>query len=459
MKQWLITTLGSFVWGTVVLYAGLALFFPSEQVERYVKYEVQQSTSKKVLVDIGEVGFGILGNLHVNDLTVYQSKAGKRVRGQKETPPRENTQWFSVPNLTLRPQMLPLLRGRLMAGLGVNTPGGEVDLALGGNLSQFFLDIDTNGLDLSLLPISLQDAVVELAGNLQMESDLAFNLEEIKQSDGGLELSVEDLKLVNATVSGFSLPETAFSEAILNMQIEDGKLQVKKGSFVSDVLEVTIGGYINLRKDLLRSNANLKIQVRFDESYDKLAKIALKSSRDDDGVYHFRGSGRINNLRFRPDRSKSRKTDRISKSAAFDSSSRSSAQKAAKNSSISTEEREERRQKRRERLQERRERMRKRREERRESIEAREAKQQEHLEMREFDQIDQQYDDRRNEPSDYGDQRGDQNQYDDDPNNYQREDFDPRQYDDEMGQGQGYQEYDDPNDPNQNMDDLGYIDE
>ena len=131
MKQWLITSLGSFLWGTVVLYAGLAMFFPSDHVERYVKYEVQQSTGKKVLVDIGEVGFGVLGNLHVNDLTVYQSKAGKRARGQKETPPRENTQWFSVPNLTLRPHMLSLLRGRLMAGLGVETPGGDIDLALG----------------------------------------------------------------------------------------------------------------------------------------------------------------------------------------------------------------------------------------------------------------------------------------------------------------------------------------
>ncbi len=459
MKQWLLTTVGSFIWGTVVLYAGLALFFPSEHVERYVKYEVQQSTNKKVLVDIGEVGFGILGNLHVNDLTVYQSKAGKRERGQKDTPPRENTKWFNVPNLTLRPQMLSLLRGRLMAGLGVETPGGDVDLAIGGNLSQFFLDIDTNGLDLSLLPISMEDAIVQLAGNLQLESDLAFDLEEIKKSEGGLELSVDDLKLVNATVSGFSLPETTFSEAALNMQIDDGKLAVKKGTFVSDVLEVTIDGYINLRKNLLRSNANLKIQIQFNESYDKLAQIALKSSRDDDGVYHFRGSGRINNLRFRPDRSKSRKTDRTSKKSAFDATSGSSEKASAKKSSLTTEQREERRQKRRERLQERRERMRKRREDRRESIEARDEKQQDQLEMREFDPIETQYDDRRNGGSDYDDRRGNQDQYDDRQNNYPNDDFDQQQYDDERGQEQGYQEYDDPNNPNGNMDELGYIDE
>ena len=439
--RWILTALGSFVWGTVVLYAGLAMFFPSEDVTKYVKYEVQESTSKKYLVDMDDLGFGILGNLHVTNLTVYESKPGRRERGQKDTPARKNTKWFSVPSLSVRPQLLSLLRGRIMTAVGIETPGGDLDMSVGGNLSTLYLDIDADDVDLSLMPFEIEDSLIQLAGELEIESDLEFNLDEIKESSGDLSMAISDLSLVSGTISGFSLPETAFSEAILNMEIENGRLNVQKGSFISDVLEVTVDGYINLRKNLLRSNANLKIQVRFDDSYDKLAKIALKSSRDDDGVYHFRGSGRINNLRFRPDRTKSRKRDTPSSQKIFDDDGdRSSDRSSRKSSSLSTEEREERRQKRRDRLQERRERMKKRREERRNSSADRIERQQrqEKDPVDEFDPLEPQYDE-------------------DHMDNLPQDEVPPQQYDDEEEQGQDeYQEYDDPN---ENLDDIGYIDE
>ena len=441
MTRWLATIIGSFVWGTVCLYGGLALFFPSEDVQNYVKYEVQESTSKKYLVDMEDLGFGLLGDLNVTDLTVYESKPGRRERGQKETPPRRNTKWFSVPSVSVRPQLLSLLRGRIMAAVGIETPGGDLDMTVGGDLSNLYLDVDTDGLDLSLIPFELEDSVVQLAGSLEIESDLAFNLEEIKESTGELSIEIEDLALVSGIISGFSLPETAFSEAVLNMEVENGRLNVKKGSFVSDVLEVTVDGYVNLRKNLLRSNANLKIQVRFDESYDKLAKIALKSSRDDDGVYHFRGSGRVNNLRFRADRSKSRKRDTPSSQSGFGTDRSSVTDRPArKSSALSDEEREERRQKRRERLQERRERMKKRREERRTASADRieRQQQQEKDPVEDFDPLEPQYDEEQMD-------------------NLPQEEDPPRQYEDELEQGPDeYQEYDDPN---ENLEDIGYIDE
>jgi len=438
MMRWLITMFGSFVWGTVVLYAGLAMFFPSEQVTNYIKYEVQESTNKKYLVDIEDLGFGVLGNLTIENLTMYQSRPGRRERGQKETPARENTKWFSLPALVVRPHLFSVLGGRLMASLGLETAGGDIDLSAGADLNHFYLDMDTDGLDLSQLPIELEDSLVQLAGSLQVESDLAFNLEDIKESSGELSVSIDDLSLMSGTVSGFSLPETAFSEAVLEMEIEDGKMNVKKGSFVSDVLEITIEGYINLRQNLMRSNSNLKIQIRFDEDYDKLAKIALKSSRDEDGVYHFRGSGRINNLRFRPDRTKSRSQERTERGQFNDERPDVRDRPARKSSALSDEDREERRQKRRDRLQKRRERMKKRREERREAPSR--SRQEERVQVDDFEPIDGQYED---EPMD----------------NLPPEDIPQQRFDDELEQDQDYQDYEDPNDPNGNLDDLGYIDE
>ena len=443
MMRWLVTFLGSFGWGTVCLYAGLAMFFPSENVKNYVKYEVQESTSKKYLVDLDELGFGLLGDLHVRNLTVYQSKPGRRDRGQKETPPRRNTKWFSVPSLSVRPQILPLLRGRLMTAVGLETPGGELDMSVGGDLNNLYLDIDTDGLDLSLMPFEIEDSLVQLAGSLEVESDLSFNREEIQESSGDLSIEVEDLALVSGTISGFSLPETAFSEAVLQMEVENGRLNVKKGSFISDVLEVTVDGYINLRKNLLRSNANLKIQIRFDDTYDKLAKIALKSSRDDDGVYHFRGSGRVNNLRFRADRSKSRSRDVPSNQNSYEDTRSSASERPSRRSSaLSTEEREERRQKRRERLQERRERMKKRREERRAASADRIERQarQEKDPIDDFDPLEPQYDEELME-------------------NARQDEIQQQPYDDELDQGQDEYQDQDYDDPNGNMEDIGYIDE
>jgi type II secretion system protein N len=436
MMRWLITIFGSFVWGMVVLYGGLSIFFPSEQVKDFVKYEVQESSNKKYLIDIEEIGFGILGNIKVDNLTLYESSPGRRERGQKETPARENTEWFSLPTLVVRPHLFSLLRGRLMAGLGLETAGGDIDLTVGGDLSHFYLDMDTDGLDLSLIPIELEESLLQLAGSLHIESDLAFNLDEINESTGDLSISIDDLSLVSGTISGFSLPETEFSEAILQMEIEDGKMNVKKGSFISEVLEVTIEGYINLRKNLLRSNSNLKIQIRFDDSYDKLAKIAFKSSRDDDGVYHFRGSGRINNLRFRPDQTKSRSRDRSTTNQFDDERSNSNERPVRKSSALTDEDREERRQKRRDRLQKRRERMRKRREDRREQPTQRDDRAQ----VDEFDPIDARFED-------------------DQIDNLPIEDMPQQRFDDEIDQDQDYQDYEDPNGQNGNLDDLGYIDE
>jgi hypothetical protein len=181
----------------------------------------------------------------------------------------------------------------------------------------------------------------------------------------------------------------------------------------------------------------LKIQIRFDEDYDKLAKIALKSSRDDDGVYHFRGSGRINNLRFRPDRTKSRNRDRGTPTQFNDEQPQTRDRPVRKGSSLSDEDREARRQKRRDRLQKRRERMRKRREERRETATQ---TRDDRVQVDEFDPIDVQYEDEQMD-------------------NLPQEDIPQQQFEDELEQDQDYQDYEDANDPNGNLDDLGYIDD
>jgi uncharacterized Zn finger protein (UPF0148 family) len=240
----------------------------------------------------------------------------------------------------------------------------------------------------------------------------------------------------------------AFSEAILQMKVNDGKAEVTKGSFIGDLIEATIEGHITLREDISRSRLALKIMVRFDDTLDKLAKIALKSSRDEDGVYHFKGQGTLMNPRFRADRVNQKRPSREASARDQDDqkdiSTRTNPTTSRKDS-VSDEDREERREKRRERLRKRRERMKKRREDRRERSTDREVGRSAAEDDR-YDEIDERYEE---------DQRDNYPPPQLPPPQTYEQDVDPEY----NNQGNANDYGDDPGEANGNMEDLGYIDE
>jgi type II secretion system protein N len=451
--RWVIGSLGSMVWSTVVFAVGMMIFFPSDWVKKQIAYQVQTQSKKKLLVSIGDASSSGLMGVALDDVSFFDSKRGKRKSGQTTPPPRENTLIGTIDSIAVSPSLLGLLTGKLSADLDVALAGGELETSIGMDASSLLIGSDIEGFQLAAHPIATDDFNVELSGLLNLISSIEINRDDIKESSGDLSLTVDGLTLNQATISGFDLEATAFTEAVLEMEIEDGKAKVKKGRFVGDLLEATIEGHITLRKDISRSRLSLKFLIQFDETIDKLAKMMLKSSRDEDGVYHFKGQGTITNPRFRADRinkrgSSARGAKSIGRNDTEDID-RPIPRSRRAGSSTTEAEREERRAKRRERLKKRRERMKQRREERRE---------------RERDGGD-----------DYERGPSDRDRYDDEAANG-RYDND-RQYDEEADGDADYnnaneynndpqyqgneQQYDqnDPNDPNENMEDLGYIDE
>ena len=157
------------------------------------------------------------------------------------------------------------------------------------------LSTDIEDFQLAAHPIKMDQADVELSGLLNLISDITIDQSDVKNSTGEIELNIENLALKRGMVSGFELTETAFSQAVLRMEVEDGKAKVKEGKFTGDLIDATIDGHITLRKDLSRSRLALKIRVRFDDTLDKLASMMLKSSRDEEGLYHFKGQGTLMN--------------------------------------------------------------------------------------------------------------------------------------------------------------------
>jgi len=115
---------------------------------------------------------------------------------------------------------------------------------------------------------------------------------------------------------------------------------------------------------------SLRIKARIvDPAMDTLLKSmsSTKRARDDEGYYHFRGSGTVSNPRFTPDRSKSRGGS-TSRDNDYDDDKPTRSRRRAGNSDDDASER---RKKRRDRIKKRRERMKERRRKRRERESAR----------------------------------------------------------------------------------------
>jgi type II secretion system protein N len=448
MMRWIFGSIGAGVWSSVVFAIGMMFAFPSDWVKDQISYQVQSQSRKKMLVHIGEVSWSGLMGVSLENLTLFQSKPGRRKPGQKERPARVNTPLVSLEALTLKPKLFSLLGGSLATEVNVALPGGEVETSFGFSKSQFQIGTEIQGFDLAAHPIESEGNEVALSGALNLLTDLVIDREDIKNSSGDLELTVDNLALIKGMIGGFELTEMAFSEAILQMKVNDGKAEVTKGSFIGDLIEATIEGHITLREDISRSRLALKIMVRFDDTLDKLAKIALKSSRDEDGVYHFKGQGTLMNPRFRADRVNQKRPSREASARDQDDqkdiSTRTNPTTSRKDS-VSDEDREERREKRRERLRKRRERMKKRREDRRERSTDREVGRSAAEDDR-YDEIDERYEE---------DQRDNYPPPQLPPPQTYEQDVDPEY----NNQGNANDYGDDPGEANGNMEDLGYIDE
>ena len=430
MMKWIATSAASLVWGTIVFSIGLTLAFPGDFIAKHMALMVQEGTNKKMLLHVDDASYSIFSGINLRQVSLFESKPGRRSPGEKSIPARDNTLLTTLDRVYLSPNYLPLLKGMLEADIGIDLTGGRLQASIGASPSVFRIGSDTENFDLSHHPIPLGDDSIGVKGLLSIDGDLTLNRDDIKESEGDFGFTIDDFGLIGGSIGGFTLMETQFSEAELKFDVEDGKAKVTKGSFVGDMLEATVDGHITLRKDPLKSRLSLKIQVRFDDTIDKLAKIALKDSRDKDGVYHFRGRGTLTNPRWTTDRQTKRPSNRRTAGNEDDDSSTRPVKRSSRSAGLSDADREERRAKRKERLKERRERMKKRREERR-------ARQREREEQEDYGRVDDQQFDDQNIPPDA--------------------ELDDPVFEEEVEPE--YNEFDDVNDPNGNMEDLGYIDE
>ena len=342
------------LWFFVCVLLGVKLFFPAQAAADRASYEVDRATKGGIQLVLGEVSAWTLSGLSVDDLQVLR-KRRSRGRDAEENSPKLLAEMES---LQVRLNLLPLLGGSQLVEVASELYDGRLSGTLGRDGSRTVLDLIADGLDLSQYPAMLPDGeALQLVGRLNLESDLRIDREELEDSSGELLLEIDGFGILNEAFAD------SFSEAVLELEADDGKLVVSKGSFDGEKIQAVVTGEVVLKERLGRSKVDLRIRVKMDTSYELLANAAgYKRARDSEGYYHFKCSGTLDNRRCRKDTAAARGSSprgargRGGADRERDRTSRSSSERFSPDESA-----EERRERRQERIRERRRKARERR--------------------------------------------------------------------------------------------------
>jgi type II secretion system protein N len=282
-------------WGALCFLVGLYVTFPEDAARDRVMYEFGEWAKDDYALSIGELSLWRLSGVSLDDATVYTVKKGRKSK-ENPDPPKERTPIITFDTLSVGVAPFPMLMGKQAVAFVAEIYDGAFDGTYAQSEEVVELNFDASNIDLSKLPVATETMKLNLKGILGGESDLAFDLTDIKKSTGTLQLEFAGFGLdAGSEVAGFGLPEVNFTTASVAFEAKEGKLNVTEGTFDGDVLDATLSGEIVLNKKILRSRNRLDLVFSLPEDLDKLAQVApdLKRARDDEGKYHLTISGTI----------------------------------------------------------------------------------------------------------------------------------------------------------------------
>ncbi len=366
MIRRLLLAVGGMTWGGISFLAGLYLTFPSQKASEFASWQLGVRTNNEYAADFGTLSPWFFPGARATDVKIYTVKKGRK-GADDDHPPLERTLFLEADSVALRLQLIPRILGKWAVGFSARLYGGDVGGRYAQSEASTELSFDAEGIDLTRFPVANSTLTLNLLGQVASDAELSFDLEEVKNSTGHMNLTFDKLGLgAGSKVAGFTLPDVAFTSAKAVMEIRDGKVTVTEGTFESDSLTATLSGDVNLSKKLGRSRCKLDLVFTLPEEIDKLAGLSgdLKRARDADGQYHFVIGGTVGSPHVRPGRGGVGANSGGEGLAAGGLLGRGvGAASLGGDATDPDESAEDRRQRREERIKERRERMRKRREE------------------------------------------------------------------------------------------------
>ena len=299
--QRLILALGGVVLAVGGFALGLKLTFPAELAAERAAYEVDQGTDGSMALELSGLSPWRFSGGHADTVDLYTIPKPKR-RSDEPGPP---ARVLSMQDVQARVSVLPLIGGVYKVSLDGELYKGTIEgVVVQDGTETIIDDLLIEEADLAFYPMDFGEVSVDAQGLLRTRvTKFGYDSDDVDKARGKIRLEIDDLVLEGLEFSGIALPTSTFSEAVFSLTLDDGQAKVKKGSFKADTLELEIDGKIELAKTFSRSKLSLELKLRLlDESLDGLAKMALGSSRDESGVYHFDVGGTLGNPNAKPKR-------------------------------------------------------------------------------------------------------------------------------------------------------------
>ena len=317
MTRYIGLALATSAWGLLIFTLALRVHFPEEELIDRLRWEVQEASGGELVLEASGASPWHLIGVAVEDAALYRAVKPLRKRKGEEAPPPAPQLFLASQQVAVRLAPLALLTGRQEVVFDAALYQGELSGTV--DLSETTTNIDAvaSDIDLTNLPLSGKDWVVDASGTMQLDVDMALDRDAPKKSEGTITLAIDDFIISSGEVMGFAIDTpTAFTESTIKLETKKDKLEITEGSFVSEPVKITLDGYITLAKTLRRTRIRIGIKLKLSDTLDAFAKNipSMKGARDEDGIYHFSVSGTPSNPHFREDRSAMRRSGSAAKS-------------------------------------------------------------------------------------------------------------------------------------------------
>lgn len=410
MQKLAIAALASLV-GLMSFMVGFKVHFPGDAVLERTRWQVQDASGGTWALEALDASWWMPAGLTLEDAVLYsvdvpRKKRRRKKRKQAEDAAELGADGLSVPvkatpvlradSAAARIALLPLLTGRTAVDFDLELYGGEATGTAGDEAEFTTLQTSIEGIDLARMPSSGDDWSVDAVGALSAEIDLRLAKDTGRDGpghEGSVKLNIDGFAIQAASAMGIDLMPATFSQAVLELEMDGTKAEVREGRFIGDILELTVDGHINMNsQDPDRWRLRLELQLELEDQLDTMASMLpmLKQAKDDAGTYHLLCSGTFSRPVCREDRSKVRGASPLGRPPSPGTIGRDQKRNRGvrpEPPGRADEDADERRRKRRERIAERREKLRREREEREERIEDRDSLDEELDDEPEFDDI------------------------------------------------------------------------
>ena len=304
---------GASLLGMLVFVGAMHVHFPSEAIIERTQWEIQEASNGAYAFEASDASWWMPGGVTFSNVTVLGIDRPRRRRASEDGVV-SGSEKFSADRLSARLAMLPLIQGERIVQFGAELWGGELEGEFGESDTHMLVKLHTDGIDLTEVPLDGDEWSLEARGILHIDADLELATERGKDAPpnlGEVLIEIDDFIIDSSSIMGMDLMAAEFSEAVLELEMDGKKAEVKRGRFESDVIDLTVGGNINMaNSDPDRWRLRLELTFTLGEELDRMAGLLpmLKKSRAEDGTYHMMCTGTWGNPICREDRSKVRGT-------------------------------------------------------------------------------------------------------------------------------------------------------